>query len=334
MTDLHTDYLGLRLRSPIVASSSPYTGDLDRIVELADAGAGAIVLPSLFEEQIEHETGTVEQLFGSADADGTPSFPGLDQYNSGVEAYLGLVRAAKQRVDIPIIASLNGTEVGTWLRYTRLLEEAGADAVELNLYSVAADPTVSSAALEHDQLELVSLLADDVAIPLSVKVSPYYSSLSAFAVSLEQTGARGITMFNRFYLPDLDVDTLGVQARISLSTSEELRLPLRWIAILREHLKMSIAGSTGVHTGIDAAKLLLAGADVAMVASAVLQHGPAHIANIEAELREHLERNDIESVDALRGRAHRGVIDDPDAYERANYIGTLAAISGWFRSRG
>jgi dihydroorotate dehydrogenase (fumarate) len=312
MTDLHTTYLGLRLRSPLIASPSPMTGDLDRIEELAEAGAGAVVLPSLFEEQIEHEIDETREL---------------REYNAGVDNYMALVQAAKRRVDIPIIASLNGVSVGTWLRYTRLLEEAGADAVELNLYAVAADSSVSGAALESEQLELVSLLRDDVAIPLAVKLSPYYSSFSAFAVALQGAGADGITMFNRFYLPDLDLETLDVEPRIALSNPDELRLPLRWIGILRDQIQISIAGSTGVHRGTDAAKLILAGADVAMSTSALLRHGPSHLVELEAELRSFMDRHGYGSVDDMRGAARRGATADPDAYERANYIGNLASYA-------
>ena len=201
MTDLHTDYLGLRLRSPLVASAGPYTGDLDKLCELQDAGAAAVVLPSLFEEQIEHETREIDRLYSvhhDSFGEATSFFPEVDGYNTGTDAYLALVEAAKYRIDVPVIASLNGANVGGWLRYGRLLADAGADAIELNLYTVAADPTVSGESIEAEQLELVALLAEEVGLPVAVKISPFYSSLASFLFGLQDAGASGIVMFNRF----------------------------------------------------------------------------------------------------------------------------------------
>ena len=266
MTDLRTRYLGLDLRSPIIASPGPITGQLDRLTELDQAGVGAVVLPSLFQEQIEHETSEIDRLYSvhhHSSGEASSFFPELDGYNTGADAYLALIEAARDRVEVPVIASLNGTNIGGWLRYARLLEDAGAEAMELSLYAIGADPAISGAALEAEQLELVALVAGEVSIPVAVKISPYYTSVAAFALGIQDAGARGIVMFNRFYLPDLDLDTLDIEPRISLSNQAELRLPLRWIGIVRDYLSISIAGSTGVHTGRDAAKLLLAGADVA-----------------------------------------------------------------------
>ncbi|MCU0260527.1 MAG: dihydroorotate dehydrogenase-like protein [Ilumatobacteraceae bacterium] len=331
--DLRTTYLGLQLRSPIVASAGPYTGDLDRLAELVDAGAAAVTLPSLFEEQIEHETAEIDRLFSlhsESFGEATSFFPEVDGYNTGVDAYLALVQAARDRVDVPVVASLNGTHIGGWLRYARLLEDAGADAVELNLYTIAADPAVSGLSIEAEQLELVALLCEEIHLPVAVKISPFYSSVAAFAVGLQDAGASGVVMFNRFYLPDLDLETLEVQARIALSTPEELRLPLRWIGILREYLRISIAGSTGVHSGEDAAKLLLAGADVVMTTSAVLRNGPGHIATIEQGLVEWMREHEYGSVGEMRGAVRRDAAADPAAYERANYIGNLATFTSRF----
>lgn len=333
MTDLHTDYLGLRLRSPLVASAGPYTGHLDTMVDLEQAGAGAIVLPSLFEEQIEHETSEIDRLYSvhhESFGEATSFFPEVDDYNTGADAYLLLVEQAKQRVEVPVVASLNGTNVGGWLRYARLVEDAGADAIELNLYAVAADPAIDGATLESEQLELVGLLAEEIEIPLAVKISPFYSSLASFLLRLQQTGAAGVVMFNRFYAPDLDLETLDVSPRISLSSPHELRLPLRWIGIGREFLQMSIAGSTGVHSGHDAAKLILAGADIAMSTSALLFHGPHHIAAMEDELREWMHDNGYDSVAQMRGAVSRDSAADPGAYERANYIGNLTNYTSRF----
>jgi dihydroorotate dehydrogenase (fumarate) len=337
MVDLRTKYLGLDLASPLVASSGPLTGDVERLVELERYGAAAIVLPSLFEEQIEHETNEIDRLFSDhrdSFGEAASMLPDVAGYNSGVERYLDLVEAAKSLVDIPVIASLNGTNIGGWLHYASLLEDAGADAIELNLYAVAADPIVSSATIESEHFGLVALLADEVNIPLAVKISPTYSSLSSFVVGLQEAGAAGVVMFNRFYLPDLDLETLDVTPRIALSSSEELRLPLRWTGILREHLSMSIAASTGVHSGFDVAKVLLAGADVAMTTSSLLQHGSAHLATIHDQLRTWMSEHDYDSVDEMRGAVSRASVADPTAYERANYIGNLASYTSRFLGDG
>ena len=326
MTDLHVDYLGLRLRSPLVALA-------DRMAEIEQAGAGALVLPSLFEEQIERETSEIDRLFSlHHDSTGEASsfLPELDGYNSGTDAYLTLIEAAKRRVGIPVVASLNGTNVGGWLRYARLLEDAGADAIELNLYTVAADPIIDGAHLEAEQLDLVALVAGEVSLPVAVKISPYYSSLAAFLLALQGAGAAGVVMFNRFYGPDLDMETLDVQPRISLSSQAELRLPLRWIGIAREFLSISIAGSTGVHTGQDAAKLILAGADVTMTTSALLFHGISHLAAMETELRDWMRDHEYRSVSQMRGAVSRDSAADPTAYERANYIGNIASFTSRF----
>ncbi len=330
MTDLHCSYLGLPLKSPIVASPSPLTGEVETIAELERFGAGAIVLPSLFEEQIEHEANEIDRLMSiNADSFGeaTTFFPDVDDYNSGVDRYLQLVESAKATVDIPVIASLNGASIGGWLRYGGLLEDAGADAVEINLYTVAADPMVSATELESEQLELIAVLAGELNIPLAVKISPYYSALAAFILGVQQAGADGVVLFNRFYQPDLDLETLGVQSRLSLSTPEELRLPLRWTGIVREYLSMSIGCTTGVHTGYDVAKLVLVGADVAMTTSALLRNGPSHLATIEAQLREWMSEHEYESIEQMRGAVRSEAAADPAGFERANYIGNLASYT-------
>jgi dihydroorotate dehydrogenase (fumarate) len=329
MTDLHTDYLGLRLKSPIVASPSPMTGEIDGVIELERHGVGAIVLPSLFEEQIEHEANEIDRLLSAhanSDWQATEFFPEMNE-ESGVDRYIALVESAKAAVDVPVIASLNGASIGGWLRYGTLLEDAGADAIEVNLYNVAADPIVSSTSLESEQFGLIAILADELNIPLAVKISPFYSSLAAFLVSVEEAGAAGVVMFNRFYQPDLDLETLLVQPRLSLSTPEELRLPLRWTGIIREHLSMSIAASTGVHSGFDVAKLLLVGADVAMATSSLLRNGASHVATMEEQLRDWMVEHDYESVEQMRGAVRSEASVDPAAFERANYIGNLASYT-------
>ena len=333
MTDLNTEYLGMRLRSPIVASAGPYTGDVDRLAELEEAGVAAIVLPSLFEEQIEHETSEIDRLFSHhAESFGEAStfLPELDDYITGVDTYLALVAAAKERVGVPVIASLNGTNIGGWIKYARLLEDAGADAVELNLYAIAADPAMSSSLLESEQLELVALVVEETRVPVAVKISPFYSTLASFVVGLQTSGASGVVMFNRFYLPDLDLETLDVMPRIALSTPEELRLPLRWTGIVRPHITMSIACSTGVYSGDDAAKLILAGADVTMTTSSLLRNGTGHVATIEEGLIDWMSEHEYDSVDQMRGAVSIDAVADPEAYERANYIGNIASYTSSF----
>jgi len=335
MTDLHTDYLGLGLRSPIVASAGPLTGDVDRIVELEQAGAAAVVLPSLFEEQIEHETNEIDRLYSlhnDSFAEASSMLPEIDDYNGGDDRYLELIGAAKAAVGIPVIASLNGTNIGAWLRYASAIEEAGADAIEINLYSVAADPLVTSWELESEHAELVRVVTGEVGIPIAVKISPFYSSLAAFVLGIQNSGAAGVVMFNRFYLPDLDLETLDVTPRITLSTPDELRLPLRWTGILRDHLTMSIAASTGVHHGEDVAKLVLAGADVAMTTSSLLRNGPQHIRVMEEQLIDWMTEHDYVSVAQMRGAVSREAAADPSGYERANYIGNLASYTSSFLS--
>ena len=337
MPDLRTTYLGMSLRSPLVASAGPFTGHLDRLAEIEQAGAGAVVLPSLFEEQIEHETAEIDRLFTvhrNSFSEAASFFPDVNDYDSALDAYLALIEAAKAKVDVPVIASLNGSNIGGWVKYARLLEAAGADALELNLYTVAADPDIDGAAIEAEHLELVALVVEELGVPVAVKISPYYSSVSSFVVGLQTAGASGVVMFNRFYSPDLDLETLEVMPRIALSTPEELRLPLRWVGIVRQHLTMSIAGSTGVHSGFDAAKLILAGADVAMATSSLLQYGPEHLATIEKQLCDWMGEHEYDSVTQMRGAVASHSATDPAAYERANYIGNLASYTSRFIGTG
>ncbi|MEZ5295933.1 MAG: dihydroorotate dehydrogenase-like protein [Ilumatobacteraceae bacterium] len=333
MIDLHTEYLGLSLRSPLVASAGPFTGDVDKLRELRDAGVAAVVLPSLFEEQIEHETAEIDRLYTmhqDSFGEATSFMPELDNYNTGTDTYLSLIEAARDILDVPVIASLNGANIGGWLRYARLLEDAGADAIELNLYTVAADPAIPGQDVEAEQLELVALLTDDVNIPVAVKISPFYTSVASFALGLKDAGASGIVLFNRFYAPDLDLEQLDVKPKISLSRPADLRLPLRWIGILREFLDISLAGSTGVHSGRDAVKLILAGADVTMMTSALLFNGASYVAQVEQELIEWMHHHDYRSVADMRGAVSRDATADPSAYERANYIGNITSYSSRF----
>jgi len=332
MTDLSTDYLGLHLRSPIVASAGPLTGDPEAARRIADAGAGAVVLPSLFEEEILHEeVGLNEALEAGSEhfAEALDYFPAVQRFENAADRYLALVRATKTMVDVPVIASLNATSTGSWVRYARLLEEAGADAIELNLYHVAATADRTAADIEDADVAVVSDVGDALAIPLAVKLSPYYSAFANFAGQVVGAGAAGLVLFNRFYQPDVDLESRDVVARLELSHQSELRLPLRWIAILRPQLGagVSLAATSGIHSGTDVAKALLVGADVAMMTSALLRNGADHTRIVEGQLTAWMTSNGYESVDQLRGSLSYSAAGDPSAFERANYLKTLHSWS-------
>ena len=323
MVELRTRYLGLDLPSPLVASASPLTGTLDGLRRLEAAGAAAVVLPSLFEEQLTLEADQVRRL-REAGADSLSAALALDDYNAGPSGYLALVEQATATLQIPVIASLNGATSGTWIKHASLLEEAGADALELNIYYVSSRPGLSGGEVEGTYLELVRSVRQSIGIPLAVKLSPYFSSVANLTRQLVEAGANGLVLFNRFYQPDLDLETLEVTPHLVLSSSEELRLPLRWIAILHKQVPASLAASTGVHTAADVVKVLLAGADVAMMTSALLRHGPEHLAAVEAGLRAWLEGRGMQTVGHLRGMCSQRSVRDPAAWERANYITMLA----------
>jgi dihydroorotate dehydrogenase (fumarate) len=323
MVELHTRYLGLDLRSPLVASASPLTGSLDGLRRLEAAGAAAVVLPSLFQEQLTEEAGQVGRLLEDG-AERLSAALALDDDNAGPSGYLALVEKARAALQVPVMASLNGVSPGAWVEHATLLEEAGADALELNIYSVSSSPRVPGAEVERRYLELVGSVRQTVGIPLAVKLSPYFSSVANLAHRLVQAGADGLVLFNRFYQPDLDLDSMEVTPRLVLSTSEELRLPLRWIAILHREVPASLAASTGVHSAEDAVKVLMAGADVAMMTSALLRNGPEHLAAVEAGLRDWLEEHGMATVGHLRGLRSQRSVRDPVAWERANYITMLS----------
>jgi dihydroorotate dehydrogenase (fumarate) len=317
MADLRTRYLGLELPSPLVASSSPLTGSLDGLRRLEAAGAGAVVLPSLFEEDLAPEGEGVARP--GAEPDDRAG------YGPGPGAYLTLVSQAKAALSIPVIASLNGVSRGGWAGYASRLEEAGADALELNVYYVSSRPGLSGSDVEWHYLDVVRAVRRATGIPLAVKLSPYFSSMANMAGQLVEAGANGLVLFNRFYQPDLDIEAMEVRPALELSTSTELRLPLRWIAILHRRHRVSLAASTGVHTTEDVLKVLLAGADVAMMTSALLRNGPDHLRPLEVGLRDWMDGHGYDTVDQLRGRLSQRSIPNPATFERANYIKTLAS---------
>jgi dihydroorotate dehydrogenase (fumarate) len=322
--DLSTTYLGLKLASPIVASPAPLMRQVEGSKELAEAGAGALVLPSLFEEDIlAEEVGLSFALeSGSGQfAEALDYFPAVPGFTSEADRYLELLENTKKAVGVPVIASLNASSLGGWARYARLLASAGADALELNVYRVPADAGLTAAQVEEADLVLVTTVCESVALPVAVKLSPYYSSMANFAAKVEAAGAAGLVLFNRFYQPDLDLETLDVVPKVDLSRSWELRLPLRWIAILRPQLKrrLSLAATSGAHHGVDAVKALAVGADVVMMTSAILRFGPTHVHTVESELRSWLAEHDYDSVGQLRGSVSQATAADAGAFERANY---------------
>ena len=326
--DLRTRYLGLELRSPIVASAAPHNGEPATAARLERAGAGAIVLPSLFEEEIvAEEIGLNRSLEQGTEAfaEALDYFPAIDAFVGTADRYLASIEQVKAQASVPIVASLNATSAGAWVRYARLIQDAGADALELNLYHVAADPLRTATQREAADVELIAAVRTSVTIPLAVKLSPYYSSFANFAAAATAAGADGLVLFNRFYQPDLDLDSLEVVPRLDLSQPWEMRLPVRWIAMLRPQLgpQVSLAVTSGVHSGTDVIKGLMVGADVVMMTSALLRHGPEHIARVEAELQDWMTEHEYESVAQLRGSASHATAENPSAFERANYMQTL-----------
>ncbi|MFO0959800.1 MAG: dihydroorotate dehydrogenase-like protein [Isosphaeraceae bacterium] len=329
--DMSTAYLGLTLKNPVVVSACTMTGKLDALKRFEDSGAAAVVLPSLFEEQIEHEEMAIQKFYerGSESfPEALSYFPELEDHNSASELYLDHVAASKAALGIPVIGSLNGTSPGGWVRHARSIQEAGADALELNIYFVATDPDETSAQVESRYLNLVTEVRRAVTIPLAVKIGPFFSSLPNMAHRLAESGADGLVLFNRFLQPDIDLETLKVEPHLVLSTADELRLPLRWMAILRPRLRCSLAATGGVHTAADVLKLLLAGADVAMVASSLYKHGPGHIRNLLEGARAWLEEREYESVNQMKGSLSQANAPDPSAFERSNYIKTLVSYTG------
>lgn len=324
--DLTTTYMGLSLEHPIVPSASPLSDNLDNIRALEDAGAAAVVMYSLFEEQIEGESHMLDHYMGygtESFAEALTYFPEMDEYNVGPTDYLELIRRAKEAVDIPIIGSLNGVTAGGWTEYARLIEEAGADGLELNVYYIPTDPTLDGAAVEQIYLDVVQNVKAAVSIPVAVKLGPFFSSFANMALRMNEIGADALVMFNRFYQPDFDLEQLEVVPNLYLSSSHEMRLPLRWVAILYGRMPIDFAITSGVHTHEDVIKGLMAGANVTMMASELLRNGVGRIREVRDELVRWMEENEYESVAQMQGSMSQIHVADPEAFERANYMRVL-----------
>jgi dihydroorotate dehydrogenase (fumarate) len=330
MIDLNTKYLGLTLKSPLVASASPLCESMDNLRRMEDSGVGAAVLPSLFEEQLDIESDAIDRNLSRGDESFGESlnyFPDLQTYNLGPEGYLELIRRAKRTVSIPVIASLNGTSLGGWLRYAHLMQQAGADAVELNLYGVVADADINSSAVEQKYCEIVSQVKAGVSIPVAVKLSPFFTALPYFARRLDEAGADALVLFNRFYQPEFDLESLDVVPALTLSTPQELLLRLHWVAILYGQIGADLAVTGGVHRAGDVLKTIMAGANVAMMTSALLEDGIEHVRNVLEQIVRWMEEHEYESIRQMKGSMSRRSAPHPGAFQRVNYMRVLSSYT-------
>jgi len=321
--DLSTQYLGLNLRTPLVPSASPLSYNIDNIKRMEDAGASAVVLHSLFEEQLVREGEAMDYHLSH----GTESFaesltylPAPEDFHVGPEGYLDVIRKAKEAADIPIIASLNGVSIGGWVDYAKKIEEAGADALELNVYFIPTDTSSLAAEIEQNYVDILKAVKFVVSIPVAMKLSPFFSNMANMARRLDEAGANSLVLFNRFYQPDMDLDSLEIRPNVLLSTPQALRLPLRWIAILYDRVKADLAATSGIHSSQDVLKVLLAGANVAMLCSVLLRHGIGYIGEIEKGIIEWMKERGYESVRQLIGSMSQKNCADPSAFERAQYM--------------
>ena len=323
---LETNYLGLKLKNPIVPSAGPLSNELDNIKKMEDNEAAAVVLYSLFEEQIEHESFELYHhttVHADSHAEATNYFPDPGNYTTGPEEYLEHIKKAKDAVEIPIIASLNGKLLGGWTEYAKKIEQAGADALELNIYKIAADVNKSGSDIEKTYIEIVKAVTSTVKIPVAVKLSPYFSSMSWMANQIVDAGAKGLVLFNRFYQPDIDLEKLEVVPNVVLSTPEMIRLRVRWIAILHDNIKADLAATGGVYTEEDILKLIMSGAQVTQMLSALLKFGIEHIKEVLTKLIYWGEEHEYESLDQMRGSICYKNVADPSQFERANYMNVL-----------
>lgn len=327
--NLSTTYMGMSLRTPLVPSASPLSEDVSNIVRMEDAGAAAVVLHSLFEEQVEQERQSIDfhlTAHTESFAEALTFFPQPATFHVGPAEYLEHIRKAKEQVSIPVIASLNGTSPGGWIDYASLIQQAGADALELNIFYIPNDIDTPAAEVEQLYIDIVEAVRSKIRIPMSVKLSPYFSNLAHMANRLDRAGVDALVLFNRFYQPDIDLRELEVRSSILLSTPQALRLPLRWIAMLSGRLRADLAASGGIHTGEDAIKMVMAGANVAMLCSALLKRGIKHISVIEQQMLDWMERYEYESVAEMRASMSQRNIPNPAAFERAQYVRSLQSF--------
>jgi dihydroorotate dehydrogenase (fumarate) len=330
MTDLSTTYLGLKLKNPLVVSASPLCEELGNIRRMEDAGAAAVVLHSLFEEQIAVDSRDLDRSLSAGTesfAESLTYFPDMTTYNLGPEGYLEHIRKAKAAVRIPIIGSLNGISTGGWIEYAKKIEEAGADALELNIFHIPTDPEMSSEQVERMYLELAANVKASVRIPLAVKLSLYFSSMPSMAQRLDRAGVNGLVLFNRFYQPDFDLEKLEVVPSLILSTPYEFLLRLHWVAILYGHVRADLAVTGGVYTALDVLKAMMAGARVAMMTSALLKHGIEHLTKVRSDLVAWMEEHEYESVHQMQGSMSQQSVADPATFVRANYVRVLSSYA-------
>ena len=330
MIDLSTKYMGIDLKNPIVSGASPLSKDVDKVKQLEDAGAAAVVMDSLYEEQINYEAAELNHFLEHGTesfAESLSYFPSSDDFYVGPEMYLERVRKLKEAVDIPVIGSLNGTDAGEWTKYAKLIEEAGADGIELNIYFIETGLHVKPGSVEKKYLDILKAVKSSVKIPVAVKLGPFFSAIAALAKDLDDAHADALVLFNRFYQPDLDIENLEVVPDLMLSTPFELRLPLRWIAIIYSHVKCSLALTRGVHSHIEVLKALMAGADIVQMTSILLKEGPSKIGAILTDLQQWMEAHEYESIDLMKGSLSQKACPDPSAFERANYMKVLKSFS-------
>ncbi|MBT3669058.1 MAG: dihydroorotate dehydrogenase-like protein [Chloroflexi bacterium] len=330
MKKLETNYLGLKLKNPLVVSASPFSEKVEAVVELEKAGVSALVMHSLFEEQITHESLSLDHHleYGTDSfAEALSYFPDSGRYTLSTDSYLEKLRDLKKAVDIPIIASLNGSSSGKWIEFAEKIEAMGADALELNLYYLPTDPEQTSMTLENTYLELVQNICRAVEIPVAAKLSPFFSSLPNFSKNLADAGVQGLVLFNRFYQPDLDLDELEVVPKLNLSNNQEMLLPLRWVSILYGRVDLDFALTSGVQSGLDVLKAMMAGANVTMVASELLRKGYGRATEILESINMWMEENDYESIQQMQGSMSMQSVSDPSAFERANYMKVLSSFT-------
>ena len=329
MVSLNTSYLGLKLRTPLVASASPLSQEIDSIRHLEDSGASAVVLYSLFEEQLRQEMFELEHHLSvgtESFAESQTFFPRPGEFRLGPEGYLNHIRKAKEAVRIPIIASLNGSTVGGWTGYAKQIEQAGADALECNIYFIPTDLDVPGIEIEQTYLEILKAVRSAVSIPVAVKLSPFFSNIANMAKQLDEAGAEGLVLFNRFYQPDIDLDQLEITPHVLLSTAQALRLPLTWVGILYGHIRANLAATSGIHGPEDVIKLLMVGADVTMLCSTLLRNGISHLRYIEQGMLEWMDKHEYESVEQMKGSMSQLRCSDPGSFERAQYMRAVKSV--------